>query len=308
MHLAAALVGLLFAAAQGKPEATSLLGKPLFASQIPDDARTRLEANLAAARSDFDKDPGSVEAAIWLGRRTAYLQRFREAIAVYSAAIQKHPEDARLYRHRGHRYITVRELDAAIADLSKAALLSRDRPDEVEPDGQPNARNIPTSTLKTNIYYHLGLAHYLKGNFTAAANAYHVCMAHSTNADMRVATAHWQYMALRRLNRPEDAARVLDKITPGMDVIENASYHKLLLVYKGESKPEELLASLKDGSLDSATVGYGIANWHLYNGRRREAEKMLEDIVERNAAQWAAFGYIAAEAELARMIKSDDSK
>jgi hypothetical protein len=93
-----------------------------------------------------------------------------------------------------------------------------------------------------------------------------------------------------------------------MDVIENASYHKLLLMYKGELRPEELLASLKDGSLDSATIGYGVANWHLYNGRRRDAGKMLQDIVERNTAQWAAFGYIAAEAELARMMKSGDSK
>ena len=39
---------------------------------------------------------------------------------------------------------------------------------KIEPDGQPNARNIPTSTLNSNIYYHLGLAQYLKGEFEAA--------------------------------------------------------------------------------------------------------------------------------------------
>ena len=108
-----------------KPEAMSLLGKPLHAAALPAETRVRLEANLATAKAEFEKNPASVDAAIWLGRRTAYLGRFREAIAIYSAAITKHPGDARLYRHRGHRYITVREFDNAIADLTKAASFVR---------------------------------------------------------------------------------------------------------------------------------------------------------------------------------------
>ena len=39
------------------------------------------------------------------------------------------------------------------------------KPDEVEPDGAPNARGIPRSTLQSNIWYHLGLAQYLAGDF-----------------------------------------------------------------------------------------------------------------------------------------------
>ena len=115
----------------------------------------------------------------------------------------------------------------------------------MEPDGQPNARNIPTGTLKTNIYYHLGLAHYLKGDFERAAEAYRLCMQHSKNADMQVATAHWQYMTLRRLDRAEEAKKVLEPITADMDVFENGSYHKLLLMYKGESAADALLAAAR---------------------------------------------------------------
>jgi tetratricopeptide (TPR) repeat protein len=284
-----------------KPEATSLLGRPLYAAAPSAEAAAKLEANLAAAKATFDKNPADADAAIWLGRRTAYLARYRDAIAVFSEAIAKHPKDARLYRHRGHRYITVREFDNAIADLSKAAALVADRPDEVEPDGQPNARNIPTGTLKTNIYYHLGLAHYLKGEFERAADAYARCMEHSKNADMQVATAHWQYMTLRRLQRADEAAKVLAPITASMDVFENGSYHKLLLMYKGNPTEQALLESAKNGGLDGATIGYGVANWHLYNGRRDEALGILKQIVDANAAQWAAFGYIAAEADYARL-------
>jgi len=284
-----------------KPEATSLLGQPLFAPAQSDEARAKNEVNLASAKADFEKNAGSADAAIWVGRRTAYLGRFRDAIAVYTDALSRHPTDARLYRHRGHRYISVRELDNAIADLSKAAALVAGRPDEIEPDGQPNARNSPTGTLKTNVYYHLGLAHYLKGEFGRAADAYRLCMEHSKNPDMQVATAHWQYMALRRLNRPDDAKKVLGPITETMDVFENKSYHKLLMMYKDDRQADSLAASMKAGGLDAATIGYGLANWHSYNGRREDAEKMLRAIVDENPTQWASFGYIAAEADLARM-------
>lgn len=291
-----------FAQETRTPEATSLLGRPLFAPVPSPERKAALEKDLAAARAEYEKNPASADAAIWVGRRTAYLGRHRDAIEVFSAAIAKHPADPRLYRHRGHRYITIRQFDKAVADLSKAASLVASREDEVEPDGQPNAKGIPTSTLKTNIYYHLGLAHYLKADFERAAEAYALCMQHSKNPDMQVATAHWQYMTLRRLGRAADAARVLEPITAGMPVIENGSYHRLLMMYKGGSDADGLLAASKAEALDAVTIGYGVANWHLYNGRRDRAREVLSGIVEQNSAtQWAGFGYIASEADLARL-------
>ena len=289
------------AAQSAKPQATSLLGKPLYSSEPTGTALVRLEANLAEARSAYDKAPGDADALIWLGRRTAYLGRYREAIDIFTRGIEQHPSDARMYRHRGHRYITVRELDRAIADFTKAAALIAGKPDVVEPDGQPNARNIPTSTLNTNIYYHLGLAHYLSGNFAQAADAYRQCLTFSKNPDMLSATTHWQYMTLRRLDRKAEADALLTPITPTMEIIENASYHKLLLMYKGTATPESLRT--EGPGLDAVTIGYGLANWHLYNGRRDQAVTLLRQIVENSADQWPAFGYIAAEADLARLPK-----
>jgi tetratricopeptide (TPR) repeat protein len=283
----------------GKPEATSLLGKPLHSAPPSAEALKALEANLAAARTAYDRAPDDADATIWLGRRTAYLGRYREAIEIFSRGVEKHPADARMYRHRGHRYITVRALDRAIADFSKAAELVAGRADEIEPDGQPNARNIPTSTLHSNIYYHLGLAHYLSGNFEKAADAYRQCLTVSKNPDMLSATTHWQYMTLRRLDRAAEANALLAPITPAMEIIENASYHKLLMMYKGASTAESLLGAAP--GLDAVTIGYGVANWHLYNGRREQAVVMLREIVDKNGAQWPAFGYIAAEADLARI-------
>jgi len=281
-------------------EAISLLGKTLVSRPPAGEAKTRLDAELAAAQRDFDASAAngvaSADAFIWLGRRTAYLGRFRDAIAIYTRGIAAHPNDARLYRHRGHRYITVRELHPAIADLERAATLAAGK-DEVEPDGRPNARNTPIGTTQSNIYYHLGLAYYLQGDFRRALTAYQECMKFSGNPDRLVSTSHWLYMTLRRLGRTAEAARVLEAITPQMDIIENRSYHRLLLLYKGVLTPQELLGKAVDAN-DPPTIGYGVANWHYYNGRREEALALWRIIVE--GETWAAFGYIAAEAELAR--------
>ena len=291
------LIGLLAAAqAPAKPQATSLLGKPLYAAAPSPEA----QANLDKARKAWGEKARDPETIIWFGRRAGYVQRFRDAIDIFTEAIALHPADARMYRHRGHRYISVREFDKAITDLTKAAALVAGKPDQVEPDGQPNARNIPTSTLNSNIYYHLGLAHYLKGDFENALTAYRECATFSKNPDMTVAASHWLYMILRRLGREAEAKKVLEPITAGMDVIENGSYHKLLLMYKGEADADALLGSAKAGSIDAATIGYGVGNWHLYNKRRDRAMQILREVVESNASQWPAFGYIAAEAELAR--------
>jgi tetratricopeptide (TPR) repeat protein len=296
------LVVLTFAAGQAQlpSQGTSLLGKPLIPAAPAENARERLEANLAAAREQYDKNPNDADAIIWLGRRLAYLGRYRDAIATFTEGVQKHPGDARMYRHRGHRYITVRELDKAVADFNKAAALIAGKPDAIEPDGQPNAKNIPTSTLNTNVFYHLGLAHYLRGELEPALAAYRECIRFSKNPDMLVATTHWLYMTLRRLDRPGEAHQALEPITNDMEIIENASYHRLLMLYKGTEEADALAASLAAGSLDAVTVGYGLGNWHLYNGRPDQARTMFRQIVENNQPQWAAFGYIAAEAELAR--------
>ena len=282
-------------------EAVSLLGDTLRAPALDSATRAGHEARLAQARTDVANRAADADALIWLGRRTAYLGRYRESIDVYTGALVRHPEDARLWRHRGHRWLTVRRLDSAVHDLERAAQLVRGRPDEVEPDGLPNARNVPTSTLQSNIWYHLGLAHYVRGDFAKALDAYRQAMTVSKNPDMLVATSHWLYMTLRRLGRDAEAAAVLAPITRDLDVIENGAYHRLLLLYKGELPPDSLLpaATLADAAapLDPA-VAYGVGNWHLYNGRPADAERVFRRTVA--AGNWASFGSLAAEAELAR--------
>jgi tetratricopeptide (TPR) repeat protein len=291
--------------AQATPEATSLLGKPLYPMELSADTRKPMEASLAQAEAAYAKDPKNEEAIIWVGRRQAYLWRYRDAIDTFSKGLALHPGSYKLYRHRGHRYITVREFDRAVADFEKAAALIKNVPDEVEPDGAPNKYGKPRSTSHSNIWYHLGLAYYLKGDFTNALRAYEECMKFSKNDDMRVATLDWLYMTYRRLGRHGAAKQLLDHVTDKMEILENESYHKRLLMYKGAIKPEQLLDTTNADDLTIATQGYGVGNFYLVEGNKAKAKEIFDKVVA--GRQWAAFGYIAAEADLKRMQEQPTS-
>jgi tetratricopeptide (TPR) repeat protein len=285
-------------------EAVALNGKKLYPPKESAASLRTKDSLLAIAQANFDADSNNLENIIWLGRRTAYQSRYKDAIEIFSRGIRKFPESPELYRHRGHRYISVRNFDSAIQDLQKAAALAKGRPSEIEPDGIPNQLNLPLSSLQFNIYYHLGLAYYLKGEFQTALTYYDTCMQWSVNPDLLTATADWTYMALRRTGQEEQAKLILEKITPDLEVIENDAYLQRLLMYKGLIAPKSLLDLGNTDELvrlNVVTQGYGVGNWYLCNGDTARARNIFSKILE--TEQWAAFGYIAAEADLYRFSR-----
>lgn len=285
-------------AAAQKPEAMSLSGKPLMIPAAIANQQ-KLEADLAQAQTVLAASPTDPEAMIWVGRRYGYLWRFNDAIATFSKGIELYPDNPKFYRHRGHRYISIRQFAKAQADFEKAAALVKGKPDEIEPDGAPNPAGKPRSTLQFNIWYHLALAHYLQGNYARAHDAWVECMKVSKNDDSIVATSDWMWMTLMRLNRKADAAKVLEPIRPKMDILENTAYHRRLLMYKGVEKPEALLDSTTPDATQIATQGYGVANYYLVTGDQPKARQVLGSIV--GGSGWNAFGFIAAEADLQRL-------
>lgn len=283
LALALSGVGTPSAAAQrgrdlGAPEVVSLLGRPLYRTPAEgEEALAKLESGLEDAGRKLEGDPANVEAIILYGRALAGLWRYHEAIDAYTRGLAAHPSEAMLYRHRGHRYISIRDFGAAVSDLSRAAELKTDDFD---------------------IWYHLGLAHYLKGDFALAEPAYRMCLECAKDEGSVIAVANWLYITLMRRGDTADAAKVLDQIREGMDAGENGAYYGLLLFYKGLRTEAELEKVAARSALDLATTGYGLACWHLYRGDTEEALASFERIVA--IPYWPAFGFIAAEAELHR--------
>jgi tetratricopeptide (TPR) repeat protein len=265
----------------------SPLGKMLFPSDPP---KIYVE-KYKEAIIDYHKDSTNLDNIIWLGRRTAYLGKYRKAINIYTRGASLYPDEPRLYRHRGHRYISIREFDKAISDLEIAARLIKGQENQIEQDGLPNSQNIPISTLHGNIWYHLGLAYYLKYDFENAFRAYSNGRDIGENDDNIVSTTHWLYMIQKRLGNDQLAEYQLDLIHDSMNIIENQSYYDLCRFYKGVIPRDSLLD--ENGTPAGDAVKYGLANWDLFHKNMEAAKERFQEILD--GPSWSSFGYIAAE-------------
>ncbi len=264
--------------------------------------RTPSPGSLDSARAAFDRAPNDLDAILWLGRFVGYTGAFDDAIAIYTEALSTRPDEVWLLRHRGHRYISKRDFDRAIADLTRARELEAGRPDQVEPDGQPNARGIPTSTLHSNIRYHLALAYFLKGELPIAGALWEEDAKLAGNLDQRVASTYWWVICEAQLGR---TARVLEALAPirrDWGIIENGSYHRLLLYFRGDLSVDSLLTE-RSTALELQTIGNGIVQWRLAKGERREAETMIRRVLASGPS--ASFGYLAVEAAAQRLGMGD---
>ncbi|MCE9601015.1 MAG: hypothetical protein K8S21_02215 [Gemmatimonadetes bacterium] len=263
-------------------------------------AQTPEPTALAAARAAWERNPEDVDSIIWYGRRLGYTGAFQEAIDVYTAGLLLHPYEPRLLRHRGHRYISLRRFPWAIADLEQARAVVLIEPDQVEPDGQPNARGIPTSTLHSNIRYHLALTYFVTGAYTQALPIWEEDVRLASNIDTHVASTYWLVLTLAHLRREQAVAAALAPVKAEWDVIENGSYLRLLLWMRGDLAESALLPA-GASALERQTIGNGVGQWHAAHGRTAEARAAWEKVLATGPS--ASFGYIAAEQALARLTK-----
>ena len=279
-------------------EAISFLGETFFRPE--DDSTTFLHKDslLQEANTIYQTDTNDLQSIIWYGRRLASMYRFRDAITIFSTGINIHPDAPELYRHRGQLYIKTRHLDAAIDDLSKAASLSKDRMIETEPDVIPNKLDIPMSNLRFNIYYHLGLAWYLKGDYKKAVDALSSCDLYAINPDLKVAETYWLYLSLLRMGEKVSAFSLLGTIDPNIEIIENDAYLRILLMHKSLTGKDEFPDSIPDSIVDPIEL-YGISNWYSLKNIPAEASKFRYKIL--SSTDWFNIGYIAAEADSSRL-------
>ena len=271
-------------------EAVTLLGDTLYSPELKEG---KSFDQFKSAQLNYFDNLDNPESIIWYGRRIAYLGYFKQAIKVFTLGIETYPNDARFYRHRGHRYISTRQYDNAINDFEKAVILIDQTIDQIEPDGLPNSKNIPLSTLHGNIWYHLGLAYYLKNDMNNALKAFANRSVTHKYDDNIVSGGHWLYMIYKRLNKIEESKAVVDQVNQEMDIIENMSYHQSCLFYKGLIEESELL-------IDEVAL-YSLANWYIYE--KKDTLKAKEYYQELVKGKPFSFAYIAREADWVRLYE-----
>src|SRR6185369_13050210 len=151
-------------------ECTSYLGKPLFAKVADSLALAKSDSAIAAIRS---KATLTEDDYVDIAAKLIAINKFNKAVEVLSEGLEKYPNSFKLLRHRGHRYLNLRQPEKAIADLTKGEELIRSQPEVWEND----ATGKPTSTIQHQIWYHIGVYHFLKGNYTQCVDAFEKSLA-----------------------------------------------------------------------------------------------------------------------------------
>jgi len=240
-----------------------------YRSQPDTGGVARAEAALAA-------DPRNVARFIELGLAQSAVRQFREAIETFTRGLAIAPDDARLYRWRGHRYLSVRELDRALADLT---------------------RGFRIDSTNYGILYHLGVTRYALGDFAGAAEAFAHAQRRAPNAGELAGATDWLWMALSRAGRGAEAQAMLDRRPDSLPV--NNAYAQRLRLYRGLIPPDSVFTAADTADVQVATLSYGIGDWFLIRGDTTQARAWFERAIR--SGGWPAFGFIVAERELLRL-------
>ena len=231
---------------------------------------------IARAQAALDADPANVDLFIRLGIAQSGARQFREAIQTFSRGIAIAPENAMLYRWRGHRYLSVRELDRAEADF---------------------ARGLALDSANYGIWYHLGVVRFVRGDLAGAATAFARAQPRAPDAGELAGATDWLWMSLARAGRQAEGDAML-RTRPDSLPTTNA-YRQRLRLYRGEIGPDSVLTAADTADVAVATLSYGVGNWYLVRGDTTQARRWFERAVA--SGGWPAFGFIAAEAELRRL-------
>lgn len=270
----------------------TLIRTPITEPAWRPETKARLEKDLEVAQAVMAVAPEREDSHIWLGRRLGYLARNGDAVEVFTKALERFPDSYKLRRFRGRHLARNREFERAIADYRRALELMEGVMDSYEPDGIINSRHQYLGSYRSNLHYYLGQTSWAVGDYEATLLGMQRAAAEPLvqHDDRRVATGFWQYLALRKLGRHEEAETVVGAIPDDLELVENTDYYKGLRFFKGTLSEDELLA---DGGLNST---FGVAMVHLIEGRTEKAKTMLTELV-RGSSQ----GYWPAETELLRL-------
>lgn len=228
---------------------------------------------IARAESALAAQPADIDRIIALGIAQSGVRQYREAIETFTKGLALAPNNALLYRWRGHRYLSTRQLDRALADLNRGATLD--------------------STIY-GIWYHLGIVKFARRDFAGAVDAFSRALPIAPDSGERAGATDWLWMSLSRAGRRTEAQALLDRkpdVTPGGN-----AYDQRLRLYRGQASPESLFTAADTSDITVATLSYGIGNWYLVRGDAANARTWFERSVA--SGGWPAFGFIVSEIEL----------
>ena len=231
---------------------------------------------IARAQAAAAADSANIDLLIQLGIAQSGARQYREAIQTFSRGLAMAPENAMLYRWRGHRYVSVREYDRAEADFR---------------------RGLALDSANYGIWYHLGVVRFVRGDFAGAAVAFARAQPLAPDAGELAGATDWLWMSLARAGRQAEGDAMLRRRPDSLETTN--AYRQRLRLYRGEIGPDSVLTAADTSDVAVATLSYGVGNWYLVRGDTAQARRSFERAVA--SGGWPAFGFMAAEADLQRL-------
>ncbi len=231
---------------------------------------------VARAQTALTADPRNVDLIIQLGIAQSGVRQFREAIQTFTRGLEIAPNNALLYRWRGHRYLSVRELDKSLADLT---------------------RGLQLDSSLYGVLYHLGIVRYLRGEFAEAAQLFARAQPRAPDAGELAGSTDWLWMSLSRAGKTAEAKAMLDRKPDSLAT--TVAYAQRLKLYRGQIGPDQVMTPADTSDVAVATLSYGIGNWYLVRSDTAQARSWFERSVR--SGGWPGFGFMASEADLRRL-------
>ena len=233
---------------------------------------------IARAEAQLLADPKNVQRYIALGVAQSGARQFREAIATFTRGLAIAPNDAMLYRWRGHRYLSVREFDKSMSDLKRGYALD---------------------STNYGILFHLGVLHFSRGEFTEAARLFAKAQPRAPDAGELTGSTDWLWMSLARAGRQAEATAMLARRPDSLPATPGYAYAQRLKLYRGELSAVTLFTPADTADVQIATLSFGMGNWYLVRRDTSNARGAFERAIK--SGGWPGFGFIVSEAELARL-------
>jgi len=277
----------------GEPEAISFSGTPLYARPADSLAKVKSDSLVNAIRA---KEALTEEDYISIGRSLVSVGQFRKAVETYSEGLTKFPDSYKLLRYRGHRYINLRQLDKAIIDLNMAEELIRSE----QPVYETDASGKPGATFQHQIWYHIGLYHFMERDYDKAAESFEKSLATSYAGTDKAGASDWLYNSYMRAGDKEKAAAVAKPFVADFEIDnKDYPYYRRMLLFNGVIQPAELVDENKaigEMTLLEMTKLYGLANHYRYQGDLTKAKALYEKVLQ--SKEWPGFAYACAELDV----------
>lgn len=235
---------------------------------------------VARAQKALAANPNDVNLIIALGTAQAGIRDMRGAIQTFTRGLDVVPNNALLYRWRGHRHLSLRELDLALDDFSKG---------------------LKIDSTVYGIWYHLGIVKFVRGDFNGAADAFKRAQPRAPDAGELAGSTDWLWMSLSRAGKGAEAKAMLARRPDSLKTDPEYGYTKRLRMYRGEVTPEKLITKTDTADVQAATLNFGLGNWYLIKGDTAKAKTAFEKSTA--SGGWPGFGFIVSEAELKRLKK-----